>query len=122
MVRMLLKGGAAVDARGFFDLHDLSTQCYLLSLRKLRRVLPLPFKRANVEDSLSALADDASGRRFVVAAMLPHTRPPFYFRGQGKRFARDVKQASDDAVSCGAPSFGPAHRSRRWPPRARAAA
>ena len=82
------------------NLGDLSTQLYLLGLRKLRRQLPLPFRRANVEDALSALA---SSRQLVVAAMLPHARPPLYFRGQGRRFLRDARGARvDGGARCGA--------------------
>ena len=97
--REILRRGPELDPRGFVDLRDLSTQFYLLSLRKLQRALPLPYRRANVEDAFSALRSE---RALVVAAMIPHARPPAYFRGQGRRFSRDVAvvDAGDD-VRCG---------------------
>ena len=120
----VLRRGVSRDARGFVDLGDVSTQFYLLSLRKLKRQLPLPFKRANVEDCLSALR---RGGETVVAAMIPHARPPAYFRGQGKRFLRDVRRAADDvrtnhdARPCGPPPPGspPRRRRRGRPPAVR---
>ena len=107
--REILRRGPELDPRGFVDLRDLSTQFYLLSLRKLRRALPLPYRRANVEDAFSALRSE---RALVVAAMIPHARPPAYFRGQGRRFSRDVAvvEAGDD-VRCGGDWVG---RRRAW--------
>ena len=88
----------AAVGRGFADLGDLSTQFYLLDRRKLAAAYPLPFRRANAEDALSALRS----RGLIVAAMLPHARPPRYFRGQGRRFARDVAAAAGGGgAACG---------------------
>ena len=38
----------------------------------------------------------------VAAAMLPHARPPYYFRGQGSRFRRDASRAAHGVTGiCG---------------------
>ncbi|KAJ1450038.1 hypothetical protein M885DRAFT_622036 [Pelagophyceae sp. CCMP2097] len=86
----LRRRAAGFDASGFWDLGAFSTQSAFLDLARLRLHFPLPLKRSNFEDALTAL-----GKRdgVIVAAMLPHSRPPRYFRGEGTRFRREARKA-----------------------------
>jgi hypothetical protein len=82
--------GVRWDKRGFLNLHDLSTQAYLMDINRLRNYTPIPMEQS-VEDSFTGIAGQT-----VVAAMLPHYRPPFYFRddgGHGERFAAEILAA-----------------------------